>query len=78
MMISEWDVFLVYGRIGSSAQHGLNGKLQLGDSLTPEIAARSAKQEVFDAKNIISSLLFCTNRFIEVTQYQSSNYFDCQ
>ena len=26
-----WDVSLVSDRIGSSLQHGLNGKLQLGD-----------------------------------------------
>ena len=28
-----WDVSLVCDRIGSSSQHGLNGKLQLGDYL---------------------------------------------
>jgi len=28
-----WDVSLVCDRIGSSTQHGLNGKLQLGDYL---------------------------------------------
>jgi len=28
-----WDVSLVYDRIGSSMQHGLHGKLQLGDYL---------------------------------------------
>ena len=28
-----WDVSLVSDRIGSSTQHGLNGKLQLGDYL---------------------------------------------
>jgi len=28
-----WDVFLVRDRSGNSTQHGLNGKLQLGDYL---------------------------------------------
>jgi len=28
-----WDASLVYDRIGSSTQHGLNGKLQVGDYL---------------------------------------------
>ena len=28
-----WDVSLVSDRIGRSTQHGLNGKLQLGDYL---------------------------------------------
>jgi len=32
--------------IGSSTQHGLNGKLQLGDTLTLRLASRSTDTDV--------------------------------
>ena len=41
-----WDVSLVCDRIGSSTQHGLNGKLHLGDTLTLGLASRSTDTDV--------------------------------
>jgi len=52
-----WDVSLVSDRIGSSTQHGLNGKLQLGDYLKAwaRIKNNSYKRD-YAAKNIVSHL----------------------
>jgi len=48
-----WDVSLVCGRIGSSTQHGLNGKLQLGDYLNARARSKIGKfRRDYAAKNI--------------------------
>ena len=48
-----WDVSLVSDRIGSSWQHGLNGKMKLGDYLNARatIENRRYKRD-YAAKNI--------------------------
>jgi len=48
-----WDVSLVCDRIGSSTQHGLNGKLQLGDYLNARARSKIGKfRRDYAAKNI--------------------------
>jgi len=48
-----WDVSLVSDRIGSSTQHGLNGKLQLGDYLNARARRKIGKfRRDYAAKNI--------------------------
>jgi len=48
-----WDVSLVSDRIGSSTQHGLNGKLQLGDYLNTRARRKIGKfRRDYAAKNI--------------------------
>jgi len=48
-----WDVSLVSDRIGSSLQHGLNGKLQLGDYLNARARTKIGKfRRDYAAKNI--------------------------
>jgi len=48
-----WDVSLVSYRIGSSTQHGLNGKLQLGDYLNARARSKIGKfRRDYAAKNI--------------------------
>jgi len=48
-----WDVSLVSDRIGSSTQHGLNGKLQLGDYLNAQARSKIGKfRHDYAAKNI--------------------------
>jgi len=49
----EWDVSLVSDRISSSAQHGLNGKLQLGDYLNARARIKNNRyRRDYAAKNI--------------------------
>jgi len=48
-----WDVSLVSDRIGSSLQHGLNGKLQLGDYLNARATIKNRRyKRDYAAKNI--------------------------
>ena len=47
-----WDVSLVSDRIGSSLQHGLTGKLQLGDYLNARARTKIGIRRDYDAKNI--------------------------
>jgi len=48
-----WDVTLVSDRLGSSTQHGLNGKLQLGDYLNAWARSKIGKfRRGYAAKNI--------------------------
>jgi len=48
-----WDVSLVSDRIGSSTQHGLNGKLQLGDYLNARTRIKNNRyKRDYAAKNI--------------------------
>jgi len=48
-----WAVSLVGDRIGSSAQHGLNGKLQLGDYLNARARIKNNRyRRDYAAKNI--------------------------
>ena len=48
-----WDVSLVSDRIGSSTQHGLNGKLQLGDYLNARARIKNNRyKRDYAAKNI--------------------------
>jgi len=48
-----WDVSLVSDRIGSSTQHGLNGKLQLGDYLNARARIKNRRyKRDYAAKNI--------------------------
>jgi len=48
-----WDVSLVSDRLGSSTQHGLNGKLQLGDYLNARACSKIGKfRRDYAAKNI--------------------------
>ena len=48
-----WDVSLVSDRIGSSLQHGINGKLQLGDYLNARARTKIHKfRRDYAAKNI--------------------------
>jgi len=48
-----WDVSLVSDRIGSSTQHGLNGKLQLGDYLNAWACIKNNRYKCdYTAKNI--------------------------
>ena len=48
-----WNVSLVCDRIGSSMQHGLNGKLQLGDYLDARARIKNNRyRRVYAAKNI--------------------------
>jgi len=48
-----WDVFPVSDRLGSSTQHGFNGKLQLGDYLKARARSKIGKfRRDYAAKNI--------------------------
>jgi len=48
-----WDVSLVSDRIGSSLQHGLNGKLQLGDYLNTRATIKNRRyKRDYAAKNV--------------------------
>jgi len=48
-----WDMSLVSERIGSSTQHGLNGKLQLGDCLNARACIKNNRyKRDYTAKNI--------------------------
>ena len=48
-----WDVSLVSDRIGSNLQHGLNGKLQLGDYLNARARTKIRKfRRDYAAQNI--------------------------
>ena len=48
-----WDVSLVSDMIGSSTQHGLNGKLQLGDYLNDRARRKIGKfRRDYAAKDI--------------------------
>ena len=48
-----WDVSLVSDRLGSSTQHGLNGKLQLSDYLNTRARSKIGKfRRDYAAKNI--------------------------
>jgi len=48
-----WDVSLVCDRIGSITQHGLNGKLQLGDYLSARARIKINRyRSDYSAKNI--------------------------
>jgi len=48
-----WDVSLASNRIGSSTQHGLNGKLQLGDYLNARARIKNNRyKRDYAAKNI--------------------------
>jgi len=49
-----WDVSLVYDRICSSMQHGLNGKLQLGDYLNARACIKVDRyRRDYAVKNIV-------------------------
>ena len=51
-----WDVSLVSDRVGSSLQHGLNGKLQLSDYLNARARTKIGKfRRDYAAKNIACS-----------------------
>ena len=52
-----WDVSLISDRLGSSTQHGLNGKLQLGDYLNARARSKIDKfRRNYAAKNIAFAL----------------------
>ena len=58
-----WDVSLVSDRIGSSTQHGLNGKLQFGDYLNAWARRKKANSEVTIINIAFASAILGNERF---------------
>jgi len=73
-----WNVSLISDRIGSSMQHGLNGKLQLGDYLNARARIKNNRhRRDYAAKNIAFApailpergiARLCTDRWQRVAQ----------
>jgi len=69
-----WDVSLVCDRIGSSTQHGLNGKLHLGDTLTLGLASRSTDTDVITLPR--TSLLHLQS-YLSLARFILNFYVSC-